>query len=276
MKHKIKYLQFYIGNVCNLTCPNCASFNNYAFKGQFDWKNTEPFAKQWSEILEPIELAILGGEPFTNINLDEWVHGLLKYFKAPDFRITTNGTFIERDIERILQYTHLGVNIEISSHSYEHYCQQTKFIEQFYPIVSVLEDRRIYKNDSPGFIEVRDASSFFNISIKNVANKTFYMHNSDPIKAHAACLVSDCHYVVHGRLYQCVLTRTAALFAEQFKLDDYSTDLVSKINSISPFDSKETVDTFLNNITSPCAQCALCPEQLEMTQFVLPIKKQKI
>ena len=168
------------------------------------------------------------------------------------------------------------MNIEISSHSYEHYCQQTKFIEQFCPIVSVLEDRRIYKNDSPGFIEVRDASSFFNISIKNVANKTFYMHNSDPIKAHAACLVSDCHYVVHGRLYQCVLTGTAALFAEQFKLDDYSTDPVSKINSISPFDSKETVDTFLNNITSPCAQCALCPEQLEMTQFVLPIKKQKI
>lgn len=276
MKRSIKFLQFYIGNVCNLACPNCASFNNYAFKGQYSWEQNAEAANRWSEILDPTEVAIIGGEPFTNPDLDNWVKGLLSVFTPQDFRITTNGTFIERDIERILEYTRLGVNIEISSHSAEHYVSQNSFIEKHYPFKEVLDDAIVYKNGSKGFIEIRDATQFFNICIKEIKDNVFYMHNNDPALSHSACLVSDCHYIVEGKLYQCVVTATAPLFAQQFNVDEHSQQLLSTVKSVSPYDDETVIESFLNAINSPCSQCALCPSKITTESFVLPEKKVKL
>jgi len=276
MKHKVKYLQFYIGNVCNLACPNCASYNNFAFKNQFSWHNNKLAAEQWSTILDPYEIGIIGGEPFTNPDLDNWVKGLLELFQPIDFRITTNGTYLRRDIDKVLEYTKLGVNIEISSHSDKHYLEHNNFISQHYPYPVQEDDCVTYTNGDKGFIEIRNATEFFNISLKNIDNGVFYMHDSNPITAHSSCPVSDCHYIVEGNLYQCVVTATGPLFAEQFNVDTKSKDLLSRVKSISPFDSQDKIDNFLNNIETPCEQCALCPEKIKIEKFELPNKKIKI
>lgn len=276
MKHKVKYLQFYIGNVCNLACPNCASFNNYAFKGQFSWENNYTAAEQWSKILDPYEVAIIGGEPFTNPDLDNWVNGLLSCFQPIDFRITTNGTFLERDIEKILSYTESGVNIEISSHSKEHFKEHNNFIKRYYPQLTVFDDANVYRNSSKGYIEIRDATRFFNISIKEVKDGTVYMHDSNSAKAHESCYVKDCHYIVEGKLYQCVVTGTSHLFSKQFKIDNRSKSIIYQIDSVSPFDSADKIDDFIKKINLPCLQCSLCPENISIDYFELPIKKAKI
>jgi organic radical activating enzyme len=277
MKHKVKFLQFYIGNVCNMTCTNCISFNNYAFKGQFDWDSNKNSAMQWSNLLAPDEVAIIGGEPFTNPDLDRWVFGLIECFKVPDFRITTNGSFIQRDIERILQYTELGVNIEISSHSINHYNFHNFFIETYFPIKEILDDCIKYtRSDLPGFIEVRNCTAFFNNSIKEIKDSVIHMHNNVPAAAHNSCLISNCHYVVEGNLYQCAVTATAPLFSKQFAIDQRSNDVISKIKSISPTDTKHIIDEFLHSITSPCDQCSLCPVDVKLKDIVLPAKKEKL
>lgn len=276
MKTSIKFLQFYIGNVCNLACPNCASFNNYAFKGQFDWQSNNESAEAWSKILDPEEVAIIGGEPFTNPDLKNWVYGLLEYFTPKDFRITTNGTFLERDIETILEFTNAGVNIEISSHSDAHYELHNRYISKYYPNKQVLDDAIVYTNNSKGFIEIRNATEFFNISVKENKDGIFYMHQSNPVIAHSNCPVSDCHYVVEGRLYQCVVTATTPMFAKQFTVDKHSLDKINQIQSCSPFDDIDTIQRFLNKIDSPCMQCSLCPENIYTEKFILPKKKVKL
>lgn len=275
MKTKIKFLQFYIGNVCNLACPNCASFNNYAFKGQFNWESNKDSSYAWSNILDPDEVAIIGGEPFTNPDLKNWVYGLLDCFSPRDFRITTNGTFLERNIETILEFTRAGVNIEVSSHSDLHYQLHNQIISKYYPTKKISADSNVYTNDSKGFIEIRNATEFFNISIKDHKDGIFYMHNSDPKIAHKNCLVKDCHYVVEGRLYQCVVTATSGLFANQFNVDQCSLDKIKKIKSCSPYDSTDDILNFLNNIDKPCTQCSLCPERIYTEKFFLPNKKIK-
>ena len=54
-------LEFYITNVCNLTCDKCRSFNNYDFKGHYEFDREKML--QWSKRLTIDVIAILGGEP---------------------------------------------------------------------------------------------------------------------------------------------------------------------------------------------------------------------
>lgn len=288
MKHKLEFVQFYINNVCNLACPNCVSYNNFAFKGQFDWKSNENTARQWSNVIDPYEIAIIGGEPFTHPDLDSWVYGLKQYFNPPDFRITTNGTFLNRDIEKIKEYIDANVNIEISAHSRKHFDDSIAFIKEQFPDwnIEVVEDepqwdhivKRFIKEDTKGWLQVRTAYKFWDSSVKEVKNGVIYMHNNDPAAAHSKCEMSDCHYIVEGRLYKCVVTATAPMLAKQFTLDNHSQDVLKLTKSISPFDDVDVIDEFIDNILEPCAQCAMCPIHVLETvkEFELPRKKPKV
>lgn len=282
MKHSIDFLQFYIGNVCNLTCPNCVSFNNYAFKGQFDWESNKLSAKRWSEILEPKEVAIIGGEPFTNLDIDNWVYGLREIFPIANFRITTNGTYLKRDIERIKKYTKQGVIIEVSSHSEKHFLEHNEFIKNYYPILksSTVEKyydiKNVYINDDVGYIEIIKADKFFKISVKEKKDGLFYMHDSNINLAHAACPINNCHYIVEGKLYKCVLTAIGKLFAEQFAVEPRAKDILKRSNYALPFDNEESLNQFFSTINNPCEQCTLCPEKYEgLSLLTLPKKKEK-
>ena len=288
MKHKLEFVQFYINNVCNLACPHCVSYNNLAFKGQFDWKSNEVSAQKWSELIDPYEVAIIGGEPFTNPDLNNWVYGLKKYFNPPDFRITTNGTFLSRDIDKIKEYIDANVNIEISAHSRKHFEDSIAFIKSQFPdwTTEIVEDepewdhivKRFIKQSDKGWLQVRTAYKFWDSSIKEIKDGVIYMHNNDPELAHSKCEMSDCHYIVEGRLYKCVVTATAPMLARQFSLDKASNDLLQLTKSVSPFDNSSTIDEFITNILEPCDQCALCPVHVleSVKEFELPRKKIKI
>jgi organic radical activating enzyme len=288
MKHKLEFVQFYINNVCNLACPHCVSYNNLAFKGQFDWESNEILAKKWSEIIDPYEIAIIGGEPFTNPYLNDWVYGLKKYFNPPDFRITTNGTFLTRDVAKIKEYIDANVNIEISAHSRKHFEESINFIKTEFADwdTEIIERepqwnhvvKRFIKEKNKGWLQVRTAYKFWNSSIKEIKNGVVYMHNNDPKLAHSDCEMTDCHYIVEGRLYKCVVTATAPMLSKQFTLDERSNEILKSTKSISPFDDSKIIDKFIKNILRPCDQCSLCPTNVLETvkEFKLPRKKIKL
>jgi len=284
MKHKIRFLQFYITNVCNLACPSCLTFSNFAMKGHYRWKDYEENSKKWSEILDPEEIAILGGEPFTNPDLDNWIFGLKKYFNPSDFRISTNGTFLEKNSDRILSYIDNNINLEISAHSIEQFNKLNIFLKKYYPIKISDESQSIHSrvctytdtNQKSKAILIK-ANTFINNAVKKIDQGVFYLHNNNPEEAHKNCLIHDSsHSIAEGRLYQCALTGAGTMFSKQFKLDDESKKILSRTKSISPFDDKDTIKTFMENILKPCEQCRLCPTEIETFDFLLPNKKPKI
>ena len=72
----IDKIEFYITNVCNLTCSGCNRYNNYKFAG---WQNYDDYAdiiQQWSKKINLIKPVILGGEPLLNPTINKWVEGL--------------------------------------------------------------------------------------------------------------------------------------------------------------------------------------------------------
>ena len=92
----LDYSEFYITNVCNLTCEDCNRYNNFAFKGHSRWDDHSAAYAQWSKILNIKEIGILGGEPLLNPDLLNWINGVAGFWKNCNIAIHTNGTQLKK------------------------------------------------------------------------------------------------------------------------------------------------------------------------------------
>lgn len=100
-KHKIDYAEFYITNVCNYACTNCNRFNNLNLKGFQKWQDFKDEYKTFSQRLDIKEIAILGGEPFLNPDIYNWIDGIAGLWPNSKIKITTNGS--RRKDQKLLQ-----------------------------------------------------------------------------------------------------------------------------------------------------------------------------
>src|SRR6056300_370376 len=82
-------IQWYISHSCNLTCSNCSNLNNFAIKGNSKFEDQKHFAEQWANKIHVNDFCIIGGEPFVNNDLHNWITGLRKYFNSRDFKVVT-------------------------------------------------------------------------------------------------------------------------------------------------------------------------------------------
>jgi organic radical activating enzyme len=117
--YELNYCEFYITNVCNLNCPNCNRFNNYAFTGHYKWNDHCEDYKKWSKLLNVKNIGILGGEPFLNPEILKWVEGIAQLWPHSKIIIITNGTQLQRYPElysELMKYQGRVV-LEINGHS---------------------------------------------------------------------------------------------------------------------------------------------------------------
>jgi len=117
--HTLDYSEFYITNVCNLNCPNCNRFNNYAFSGHLRWNDHANEYAKWAKKLHINNVSIIGGEPLLNPDLLNWVHGLTALWPNSSHSIVTNGTQFDRWPTLYQELANLNgkVRIEISHHN---------------------------------------------------------------------------------------------------------------------------------------------------------------
>lgn len=113
----IEYAEFYITNVCNLSCNNCNRFNNFNFKGSQKWEDLKDTYSKWADILSINRISILGGEPFTNLDLPNWVKGLRKLWPNTTIFVTSNGNRLKNSHSVIEVMRANKVNLRVSIHS---------------------------------------------------------------------------------------------------------------------------------------------------------------
>lgn len=96
-KFFLPYVEFYITHSCNFNCRGCNRFNNYRFKGHELWEDYKNVYKEWSKKLIINRYAILGGEPFSNPDLIQWIVGLNELWPSVErVELLTNGSYIHK------------------------------------------------------------------------------------------------------------------------------------------------------------------------------------
>lgn len=280
-KYQIEQGVFYITNVCNLTCEYCETYNNRRFKGHFFWKDHEEYYREWSKKLSIDFITIIGGEPFANPGLYEWVSNIQDTFQEnSNLNICTNGTYLKDNQELAKKIISRGVWLDISVHDPSHY-EEIKnsletVIENYSYSLELKGQERIYKVGDRMLARLYPAYVFNKSSAKYIRDGITYMHHSDPAKAHELCVkdLGHCHFFVRGNLFHCYLTAISHDLIEQFGIEDRARDILSSYTPCSPFDSDQKIKGFIQGLRQPIRQCQVCPERYEY-KVIWPLEKTK-
>jgi organic radical activating enzyme len=235
-------VEFYITNVCNLSCRGCNRFNDLNFKGHQYWDDYADEYEAWSKRLELPRITIIGGEPTLNPDLEKWCANLRRLWPNAVIMIQTNGTYQKFDpLEYWRKYS---VGIGLSLHD----------------PATADELKEKWKNLAGPF----EAYIFHqNTVIKE--DDHWVLHQSNPKRAFDVCDMKHDHTMYNGKLYKCPAMSGLPDFDQQFdlRMDDRQRKLLYSFKPLTADCSEEELQQFVATKDQHIPQCEFCPENLK-------------
>jgi hypothetical protein len=265
-KHFAK-IEFYITNVCNLSCHRCNRFNNHDFRGWQKWTDYEQIYRSWSQYIDIDHIVILGGEPLLNSTIIDWVYGLNDIWHK-NVQILSNGTHINhvRGLKQALQEN--GNWLGISWHNMEQLDQLRDIMVEFLGSncteVHGKSNNRfggdiVFSDNNGVDIPIWIQDQFQESSIRT----DWTLHNSDPIIAHERCgfVQNKCYHFIKGKLYKCGPVALMPEFDQQHALNISHEDrqLLHQYQPLTIDDIEYVGEKFFRNLDEPIPQCKFCP-----------------
>jgi hypothetical protein len=288
--HQIPHkVEFYITNVCNLTCEDCNRFNNHEFKGWQKWSDYRDTYAEWSKKVKLKAITIMGGEPFLNPTLPDWVQGLNQLFGI-EVQILTNGTRFQfqQNLYPTLLYrsrsnyacNHIGVSLHIPSEFEALDADIRAFLKG--PIIVKPNGDELWQSDcyycdaNGVVVNVYLQNKFGSSAIQLNQAGQHTLYNSDPVVAHSVCSFaqSKCYHFIRGQLYKCGPVALLPEFDTQhpFLLTDSDKELLNSYKPLTTDNFDRYHEEFFDNIDNPIPQCKFCPEHCNQ-KTIFPIRK---
>lgn len=280
----IDKMEFYITNVCNMTCSGCNRFNNYKFTGWESWEEAEPILTEWAKKVDIKHLVVLGGEPLLNPDIVKWITGLSRLWNS-GVQVQSNGTRIDKVkglYEACVNGNWIGVSLHTNDDREEIFQKIRNFLKA--PIVETEDPNHPFGSNyqftdaNNKYVHVWDNSDFYQSSILELPMGKFSLHNSNPDIAHENCTFRRFknYHMIRGKIYKCGPVALMPEFDQQHQFDISDQDRII-LNSYRPLEVDQ-VDShgeeFFRTIDNVIPQCKFCPEYLHTRPVTFSIKKQ--
>jgi len=290
--YPVKEANFYITNICNLSCRNCITFSNLDVKKDYKWCDYKDKNTKWASLIIPEKVCIIGGEPFLNSDILNWVSGIHSLWpEHKNMSIATNGTLFKKNHYKDLAKKVLEkrIRLEVSVHHPDEYENILNSLLDILSDLSIpyikeytsvdVNDREYIlasgitsidmeeSEDETKYIHAIDGYTLFTLSRKyifqnnavaTIKTNNIQLHNTDPIKTHKDCCYKDFHYIFRGDLYKCHIPSVGRDLANDYIIDKRSLDLINNYIPCNPFNQKELILDFLSKIENPIPQCSVC------------------
>lgn len=295
-KHHLDKLEFYITNVCNLTCDGCNRFNNIKFKGWQDWDDYEDIIQDWAEKITLKNPVIMGGEPLLNPSIKKWIKGLSDLWGP--VQVLSNGTYVDRipGLKDSMLWKEpnqfgaghrawLGVSLHDKQQKDEIFDRIRNFLgddiqEIDAPNTHLGGVKSFLDRSSPLFVEVWEQFNFKSNALRTTSQGRYTLHDNQPEAAFQICAFQHHknYHFIRGKIYRC---GPVALFPE---LDDqYDLDLSIQdkqlIRAYQPL-TLEEYDTraadFFAHIDDMIPQCKFCSADDRYHELVFHQPKKNI
>ena len=289
-------VEFYITNVCNLTCNNCNRFNNHRLTGWQNWTDYADTYQQWSNYIDLQNIVLLGGEPLLNPSINDWIVGLSETFSA-GIQILTNGLRLNKTkglYEALVNAnqnngtSHIGVSL----HNINHFEQIRSNILEFLGTVVDEYGESTGNNKNNGiYYSARDCNNilvnvymsdqFGTSAVIAKPDGTYALHRNDPNDSHAGCgfVLHKCYHFIRGKIYKCGPVALMPEFDQQFGLDitEKEREILNSYQPMTVEDWPNTGLEWMANLDKPIAQCRFCPTPADIqTQIIFPVIKNSI
>lgn len=267
-------LEFYITNVCNLTCSGCNRYNNYRFSGWWSWADAQPVLEQWAKKIDIRHPVILGGEPLLNPDIVKWIAGLHRLW--PDHsgvQVQSNGTRIDcvRGLYDVIDGSNwIGISIHNPDDRDEIFARIRNFL--VHPIEETADKNHPIGSDyqfvdaNKKYVHCWMSNRFVQSNIIEIDGR-HTLYRSDPDRAHENCTFRRFknYHMIRGKIYKCGPVALMPEFDHQYRFD--ITDEERRIMHSYPALSVEEYDDrgaeFLAHIDDVIPQCRFCPEHYD-------------
>jgi len=272
----IDRLEFYITNVCNLTCSGCNRYNNYKFSGHWNWDQAKPVLEQWAKHIDVRHKVILGGEPLLHPDIVNWIQGLRDIWPVgAGVQVQSNGTRLDL-VHGLYDILVNGNWIGISLHADEHQEPLFRRIRNFLtqPIIETQNS-----NDPTGskwqfvdvnkkYIHVWSNDMFVQNNIIQRPDGQFALYNSNPDLAHENCTFRRFknYHMIRGKIYKCGPVALMAEFDDQYGFDITDEEravIHAPGRGLAVEEFEQRGQEFFENIDRVIPQCRFCPESYE-------------
>jgi sulfatase maturation enzyme AslB (radical SAM superfamily) len=270
----IDRLEFYITNVCNLTCSGCNRYNNYKFSGWESWSDAEPALTQWAKKIDIRHPVILGGEPLLNPDVVDWITGIRRLW--PDHsgvQVQSNGTRLDlvQGLYQALdpqQGNWIGISLHAKEHKEPLFARIRNFLKS--PIIETedpsdpIGSRYQFIDVNKRIVHVWVNDTFVQSNIIELPNGRFGLYNSNPEIAHENCTYRRFknYHMIQGRIYKCGPVALMPQFDDQYSFDlsDSDRDIMRGYRGLGIDEFDMRGQDFLNTIDQIVPQCKFCPE----------------
>ena len=269
--------EFYITNTCNLACKSCNRFNNMNMRGREDWPHTRGLYQEWSSMVTPGEISVLGGEPLMHPRIVEILGDIRGFWPMSRMRVTTNGLLLDRvrDLRQCLDANDVWLDISCHNRQWRkglidkcphlwqdklefrtHQDKHTKLIR----FDGYLSGRRVCS-------VAMQAEHFHQNTINDPVEQGPY--DSDREKAHAVCDMKYCHTFWQGKLYKCGVTAALPELIRQNNMvrsrcTQKQIDLIERYRPTTVEQARSMTQQQLDDVLlKSIEQCSLCPERYE-------------
>jgi organic radical activating enzyme len=271
---KIPKIEFYITNVCNLTCSNCNRYNDFNFKGWQRWSDYADDYAQWAKYVDFEHIVILGGEPLLNPTIIEWIDGINLLWPQAFVQVLTNGVHLNKVnglYDRLVKTLNwVGVSLHNENETGDIFAQVEQFLTKPLTVTHGKETNgmgadHLYTDVNGVQVALWNQTEFSQSSLTRNAQGQLTLHDSDPLIAHGDCgfVHWKNYHLIKGKMYKCGPVALLPEFDQQYPLaiSDQDRALLNSYRPLTPAELPTRLSEFLAHIDDPLEQCKFCPEQ---------------
>jgi uncharacterized Fe-S cluster-containing radical SAM superfamily protein len=268
---------FYITDVCNFTCSECVSYNNLSLKGYSKWEENKKYIEGFSHHIEFSWIEIMGGEPFLNPDLENWLKGMREYNPNSLITLCTNGSRVLKVKNLYELLKDYNIILDVSWHGYGWDNIKNN-------VLSILKNPKFleHKNVRDVWVDDNSVKVFFNLRNQFTKSSNFLankFYDSDPEKAYSVCEQRICPDIREGKVYKCPVIPSILKVNEQLPELNLNSNEISFLKEYQPMSwdwSYDEKKKWLEEQDRAIPQCRLCPTKIDFVDYECQDKKKII
>lgn len=260
---KIRKMEVYAANGCNLKCLFCSHFNPFR-KGIIPADELIASFETWSQKVSPQKLGILGGEPLLHPELERIITAARKCWPQTRIVLTTNGLMVPGKPASLWEsLKQANVQVLISRH-----IPGEEGERKFQEIVAILKNAGVWVTIIPSSSRWK---RYYHID-DNGQPQPF---QSRPEKSWTMCGPNTCFNLTDNKLYRCSILANAAIAYKEGVLGENW----AVTQTYQPLTADSTANEIVEHLflmRGPLQACSICPETTVVVEAEQLKRVQKI
>jgi len=246
----ISSLEWHVNHNCNFSCSSCSDFSNYKHDQKITLEMLESWYAPWHKRILPKTVALVGGEPLLNKQIEPIIISARKYWPHSELEIVTNGWLLLRykNLPTILKDTNTKLYIS------KHY-DSKEYNQKFNQIIDYVESHDI------NYCVYNNHKTWFQI-YQDTGTEVLPFEDNDPQSSWNNCpTYQDCLQLYDSAIWKCPPIAYINLMSKKYKLNS-KWDRYLKYQALQPNSSDQEVVAFFHRKAEDV--CGMCPAKLKL------------